>query len=165
LQTSNEKLTSFNKGKKKIQLHTLASVKKIKTGDYSDFQTAVVQPKKSLTQGLLRRNTQPETKGDHTRKRLDPFFYKECIFYLSNYGSHTANIAFYMKHSTLKEVIMYCYDNLVEKEIFTESVYTPCLKKDTVSELVKAMYEVDGTLDMWVVSTLIVTGILSVFIT
>lgn len=154
----------MNTNKKKIQLsepalnimHTLASVKKIKQGDYSDFQTAVIPPKKSLAQGLLRRNNNhTEPKIDHQHKRLDPFFYKECVFYLTNYGSHTANIAFYMKHSNLSEVIRYCYDNLVDKETFTESVYMECLKKDKVNDLLKAMSDIDSTLDMWAVSVYI----------
>ena len=162
-QSTNDKLTIMNTNKKKIQLsepalnimHTLASVKKIKQGDYSDFQTATVQPKKSLAQGLLRRNNNHvEPKIDHQHKRLDPFFYKECVFYLTNYGSHTANIAFYMKHSNLSEVIRYCYDNLVDKETFTESVYMECLKKDKVNDLLKAMSDIDSTLDMWAVSWL-----------
>ncbi|XP_075982566.1 zinc finger FYVE-type containing 26 spastizin [Anticarsia gemmatalis] len=158
IKSTNEKLTTMNTNKKKIQLtepalnimHTLASVKKIKQGDYSDFQTAIVQPKKSITQGLLRRNNNHnEPKVDHQHKRLDPFFYKECVFYLTNYGSHVANIAFYMKHSNLSEVIRYCYDNLVDKETFTDSVYMECLKKDKVNDLLKAMSDIDSTLDMW----------------
>ncbi|RVE55328.1 hypothetical protein evm_000226 [Chilo suppressalis] len=158
IKSTNEKLTSLNVGKKKIQLtepalnlmHTLASVRKIKQGDYSDFQTAVVQPKKSLAQGLLRRHTtQAEPKPDQNHKRLDPFFYKECVYYLSNYGSHVANIAFYLKHSNMTEVITYCYDNMVEKETFTDCVYMECLKKDRVNELLKAMSDMDSTLEMW----------------
>ncbi|KAM3962427.1 zinc finger FYVE-type containing 26 spastizin [Aphomia sociella] len=157
IKSTNERLASMNTNKKKIQLiepalnimHILASVKKIKQGDYSDFQTAVIQPKKSLAQGLLRRNNQPEPKPNHQIKRLDPFFYKECVYYLSSYGSHVANIAFYMKHSNMSEVIKYCYDNLVDKEIFTESVYMECLKKEKVNELLKAMSDVDSTLEMW----------------
>lgn len=134
-------------------MHTLASVKKIKQGDYSDFQTATIQPKKSLAQGLLRRNNNHnELKIDHTNKRLDPFFYKQCVYYLSNYGSHVANIAFYMKHSNMTEVIKYCYDNLVDKETFTDAVYMECLKKDKVNDLLKAMSDLDGTLEMWSVS-------------
>lgn len=165
LQSTNEKLTTLNSNRKKIQLtepalnimHTLASVKKIKLGDYSDFQTAVVQPKKSLAQGLLRRNNnQNEPKVDHHLKRLDAFFYKECIYYLTNYGSHVANIAFYMKHSNLSEVIKYCYDNLVDKETFTDSVYMECLKKDKVNDLLKAMSDIDSTFDMWAVSDIII---------
>ncbi|CAG9789219.1 unnamed protein product [Diatraea saccharalis] len=158
IKTTNEKLTSLNMGKKKIQLtepalnimHTLASVKKIKQGDYSDFQTAFLQPKKSLAQGLLRRNNNhSEPKTDQNYKRLDPFFYKECVYYLTNYGSHVANIAFYLKHSNMTEVITYCYDNFVEKETFTECVYMECLKKDRVNELLKAMSDMDSTLEMW----------------
>lgn len=161
LQSTNEKLTTMNTGKKKITLtepalnimHTLASVKKIKQGDYSDFQTATVQPKKSLAQGLLRRNNNhPEPKVDHQNKKLDPFFYKECVYYLSNYGSHVANIAFYMKHSSLAEVLKYCYDNLVDRETFTESVYMECLKKDKVNELMKVMSDMDASLETWGVS-------------
>ncbi|KAG6461690.1 hypothetical protein O3G_MSEX012782 [Manduca sexta] len=158
LKTTNEKLAIMNTSRKKIQLtepalnimHTLASVKKIKQGDYSDFQTATVQPKKSLAQGLLRRNNNHvEQKIDYSLKRLDPFFYKECIYYLSNYGSQVANIAFYMKHSDLTEVLRYCYDTIVDKETFTESVYMECLRKDKVNELFKAMNDMDNTLDMW----------------
>ncbi|XP_052756683.1 zinc finger FYVE domain-containing protein 26 homolog isoform X2 [Galleria mellonella] len=158
IKSTNEKLATMNTSKKRIQLiepalnimHTLTSVKKIKQGDYSDFQTAVIPPKKSLAQGLLRRsNQQPEPKTNHKNKRLDPFFYKECVYYLSNYGSHVANIAFYMKHSDMGEVIRYCYDNLVDKETFTEYVYMECLKKDKVDELLKAMTDSDSTLEMW----------------
>lgn len=150
----------MNASKKKLPLtepalnimHMLASVKKIKLGDYSDFQTAVVQPKKSLAQGLLRRNHN-EPKIDYQNKRLDPFFFKECVYYLNNYGSHTANIAFYMKHSNLTEVISYCYDNAVDKETFTDAVYMECLKKDRVNDMLKAMSEMDSTLEMWSVSS------------
>ncbi|XP_028160138.1 zinc finger FYVE domain-containing protein 26 [Ostrinia furnacalis] len=158
IKSTNEKLASLNVSKKKIQLtepalnimHTLASVKKIKQGDYSDFQTAVIQPKKSLAQGLLRRNNNhTEIKPDLYLRKLDPFFYKECVYYLSNYGSHVANIAFYMKHSNMTEVITYCYDNMVEKETFTDCVYMECLKKDRVNELLKAMSDMDSTLQMW----------------
>ncbi|XP_053613986.1 zinc finger FYVE domain-containing protein 26 [Plodia interpunctella] len=158
IKTTNEKLTTMNTNKKKIRLiepalnimHTLASVKKIKQGDYSDFQTATIQPKKSLAQGLLRRNSHhPEPKTNHHLKRLDPFFFKECVYYLTNYGSHVANILFFMKHSTMGEVIRYCYDNMVDKETFTESVYMECLKRDKVSELLKAMSDMDSTLEMW----------------
>ncbi|XP_048486112.1 zinc finger FYVE domain-containing protein 26 homolog [Plutella xylostella] len=158
IKSTNEKLTTMNTGKKKITLtepalnimHTLASVKKIKQGDYSDFQTATVQPKKSLAQGLLRRNNNhPEPKVDHQNKKLDPFFYKECVYYLSNYGSHVANIAFYMKHSSLAEVLKYCYDNLVDRETFTDSVYMECLKKDKVNELMKVMSDMDASLETW----------------
>ncbi|XP_049877451.1 zinc finger FYVE domain-containing protein 26 homolog [Pectinophora gossypiella] len=157
IKSTNEKLITMNTSKKKIPLaepalnimHTLASVKKIKQGDYSDFQTATVQPKKSLAQGLLRRNNNHEPKVDHTNKRLDPFFYKECVYYLSNYGSHVANIMFYMKHSNMTEVIRYCYDNLVDKETFTDAVYMECLKKDKVNDLLKAMTDMDSTLEMW----------------
>ncbi|KAL4709385.1 hypothetical protein ACJJTC_013674, partial [Scirpophaga incertulas] len=157
IKATNEKLNSQNINKKKIQLtepalnimHTLASVKKIKQGDYSDFQTATAQPKKSLAQGLLRRNPIPEIKGEQFNRKLDPFFYKECIYYLNNYGSHVANIAFYLKHSSMKEVLMYCYDNLVDKDIFTECVYMECLKKDRVDEMLKAMADIDSTLNMW----------------
>ncbi|KAJ2953249.1 hypothetical protein O0L34_g829 [Tuta absoluta] len=157
MKSTNEKLITMNTSKKKIPLaepalnimHTLASVKKIKQGDYSDFQTATVQPRKSLAQNLLKRNNNPESKIDHTTKKLDPFFYKECVFYLSNYGSHYANIAFYMKHSNLTEVIRYCYDNMVDKETFTDAVYMECLKKDKVEDLLKAMTDMDSTLDMW----------------
>lgn len=63
-----------------------------------------------------------------------------------------ANIAFYMKHSNMGEVIRYCYDNLVDKETFTEAVYMECLKKDKVNELLKAMSDMDSTLEMWAVS-------------
>lgn len=158
IKATNEKLTTMNTSKKKIQLtepalnimHTLASVKKIKQGDYSDFQTAVAQPKKSLAQGLLRRNNHStEPKIDYTLKRLDPFFYKECLFYLANYGSQVANIAFYMKHSDLTEVLRYCYDNMVDKETFTDSVYMECLKKDKVNDLLKTMTDLDSSLNMW----------------
>ncbi|XP_041969101.1 zinc finger FYVE domain-containing protein 26 homolog [Aricia agestis] len=158
IKITNEKLTSMNTGKKKIPLaepalnimHTLASVKKIKNGDYSDFQTGFVPPKKSLAHGLLRRNNNhTEPKTDHQQKRLDPFFYKECVYYLTNYGSHVANIMFYMKHSSLGEVIKYCYDNMVEKETFTDTVYMECLKKDKVNDLLKAMSDMDSTLEMW----------------
>ncbi|XP_063539448.1 zinc finger FYVE domain-containing protein 26 homolog [Cydia strobilella] len=157
MKSTNEKLTSQNASKKRIQvtepalniMHTLASVKKIKQGDYSDFQTATVQLKKSLAQGLLRRNNNHEPKVDHLVKKLDPFFYKECVYYLTNYGSHVANIAFYMKYKNMSEVLTYCYDNLVDKETFTESVYMECLKKDKVNELLKAMSDVDSTLDLW----------------
>lgn len=147
-------------GKKKIQLtepalnimHTLASVKKIRQGDYSDFQTATIQPKKSLAQGLLRRNNNHAEPKIDPQKRLDPFFYRECVYYLSSYGSQISNIAFYMKHSNMSEVIRYCYENLVDKETFTEYVYMECLKKDKVNELLKAMSDMDSTLDMWAVS-------------
>ncbi|XP_046971190.1 zinc finger FYVE domain-containing protein 26 homolog isoform X2 [Vanessa cardui] len=158
IKTTNEKLSTMNTSKKKISLtepalnimHTLASVKKIKQGDYSDFQTATVQPKKSLAQGLLRRNNNhSEPKTDHQNKKLDPFFYKECVYYLSNYGSHVANIMFFMKHSNMSEVIRYCYDGMVDKETFTESVYMECLKKDKVNDLLKAMSDMDSTLEMW----------------
>ncbi|XP_060805069.1 zinc finger FYVE domain-containing protein 26 homolog isoform X2 [Amyelois transitella] len=158
IKTTNEKLTTMNMNKKKIQviepalniMHTLASVKKIKLGDYSDFQTAFIQPKKSLAQGLLRRNSHhPEPKNNNQLKRLDPFFFKECVYYLTNYGSHVANILFYMKHSNMAEVLKYCYDNMVDKETFTESVYMECLKRDKVNELLKAMSDVDSTLKMW----------------
>lgn len=153
----------MNISKKKIPLtepavnimHILASVKKIKAGDYSDFQTATLQPKKStleLAQGLLRRNTNHTEPKPDFNKRLDPFFYRECVYYLSNYGSHAANIAFFMKHSNMSEVIKYCYENLVDKETFTEAVYMDCLKKDKVGELLGAMSEMDSTLDMWGVS-------------
>lgn len=150
----------MNTNKKKIQLtepalnimHMLASVKKIRQGDYSDFQTATIQPKKSLAQELLRRNNHNEPKVDHSNKKLDPFFYKECVYYLSNYGSHVANIMFYMKHSNLREVIRYCYENAVEKETFTDSVYMECLKKNKVNDLLKAMSDMDSTLEMWSVS-------------
>lgn len=161
-QTTNEKLSNMNTRKKKIPLaepalnimHTLASVKKIKQGDYSDFQTATVQPKKSLAQGLLRRNNNPEPKVDYQNKKLDPFFYKECVYYLSSYGSFVDNIMFYMKHSNMSEVIRYCYDNSVDKETFTESVYMNCLKKNKVDELVKSMKEMDSSFNMWSVSRL-----------
>ncbi|XP_045502943.1 zinc finger FYVE domain-containing protein 26 homolog isoform X1 [Colias croceus] len=158
IKTTNEKLTSMNTSKKKLPLaepalnimHMLASVKKIKQGDYSDFQTATVQPKKSLAQGLLRRNNNHnEAKVDYQNKRLDPFFYKECVYYLSNYGSHVANIMFYMKHSSMVEVIRYCYDNVVDQETFTESVYMECMKKDKVNDMLRAMIEMDSTLEMW----------------
>ncbi|CAG4931957.1 unnamed protein product [Parnassius apollo] len=158
IKNTNEKLAIMNASKKKIPvtepalniMHILASVKKIKQGDYSDFCTATVQPKKTLAQGLLRRNNNhSEPKVDHQHKRLDPFFYKECVYYLSNYGSHVANIMFYMKHSDMAEVIRYCYDNLVDKETFTETVYMECLKKDKVNELLKAMSDMDSTLEMW----------------
>lgn len=157
----------MNTSKKKIPLtepalnimHTLASVKKIKSGDYSDFQTATVQPKKSLAQGLLRRNNNHNEPKPDYNKRLDPFFYRECVYYLSNYGSHAANIAFYMKHSNMSEVIRYCYENLVEKETFTEAVYMECLKMDKVGELLGAMSEMDSTLDMWGVSRMFWTFI------
>lgn len=134
-------------------MHTLASVKKIRQGDYSDFQTAPVQPKKTITQGLLlrRNNNHNEQKVD-SKTKLDPFFYKECIYYLSNYGSHVANIAFYMKHSNLTEVLRYCYDNLVDRETFTDAVYMECLKKDKVNELLKCMGDMDASLEMWSVS-------------
>ncbi|XP_026489637.2 zinc finger FYVE domain-containing protein 26 homolog [Vanessa tameamea] len=158
IKTTNEKLSTLNTSKKKISLtepalnimHTLASVKKIKQGDYSDFQTATVQPKKSLAQGLLRRNNNHnEPKMDHQNKKLDPFFYKECVYYLSNYGSHVANIMFFMKQSNMNEVIRYCYDSMVDKETFTESVYMECLKKDKVNDLLKSMSDMDSTLEMW----------------
>nr|XP_026489638.1 zinc finger FYVE domain-containing protein 26 homolog isoform X2 [Vanessa tameamea] len=158
IKTTNEKLSTMNTSKKKISLtepalnimHTLASVKKIKQGDYSDFQTATVQPKKSLAQGLLRRNNNHnEPKMDHQNKKLDPFFYKECVYYLSNYGSHVANIMFFMKQSNMNEVIRYCYDSMVDKETFTESVYMECLKKDKVNDLLKSMSDMDSTLEMW----------------
>ncbi|OWR53816.1 hypothetical protein KGM_204158 [Danaus plexippus plexippus] len=157
IKTTNEKLSNMNTRKKKIPLaepalnimHTLASVKKIKQGDYSDFQTATVQPKKSLAQGLLRRNNNPEPKVDYQNKKLDPFFYKECVYYLSSYGSFVDNIMFYMKHSNMSEVIRYCYDNSVDKETFTESVYMNCLKKNKVDELVKSMKEMDSSFNMW----------------
>ncbi|XP_045776573.1 zinc finger FYVE domain-containing protein 26 homolog [Maniola jurtina] len=157
IKSTNERLSTMNTSKKKIQLtepalnimHMLASVKKIKQGDYSDFQTAIIQPKKTLAQELLRRNNHTEIKIDHSNKKLDPFFYKECIYYLSNYGSHVANIMFYMKHSNLREVIRYCYDNMVEKETFTESVYMECLKRNKVNDLLKAMADIDSTLEMW----------------
>ncbi|KAJ0173711.1 hypothetical protein K1T71_010860 [Dendrolimus kikuchii] len=157
IKSTNEKLTTMTTGKKRIQLtepalnimHTLASVKKIKQGDYSDFQTATVQPKKSLAQGLLRRNNNHTEPKVDPHKRLDPFFYRECVYYLSSYGSQVANIAFYMKHSNMSEVIRYCYENLVDKETFTEYVYMDCLKKDKVNELLKAMSDMDSTLDMW----------------
>ncbi|CAH4031831.1 unnamed protein product [Pieris brassicae] len=153
IKTTNEKLSTMNTSKKILPLtepalnimHMLASVKKIKQGDYSDFQTATIQPKKSLN--ILRRNN--TEKFDHQNKRLDPFFYKECVFYLSNYGSHDANIMFYLKHSNLGEVIKYCYENAVDKEVFTESVYMECLKTDKVSEMLKAMSDFDSSLEMW----------------
>ena len=159
-QITNEKLSSMNTSKKKISLtepalnimHTLASVKKIKQGDYSDFQTTPVQQKKSLAQGLLRRNNNSETKIDHQNKKLDSFFYRECIYYLSNYGSYVSNIMFYMKHSTLSEVLRYCYDNIVDKETFTDAVYMECLKRNKGDELLKAMGEMDTTFSMWSVS-------------
>lgn len=163
LQSTNEKLSTMNTSKKKISLtepalnimHTLASVKKIKQGDYSDFQTATVQPKKTLAQGLLRRNNNhQEPKVDHQKKKLDPFFYKECVYYLSNYGSHVANIMFYMKHSNMNEVIRYCYDNMVDKETFTESVYMECLKMGKVNDLLKAMSDMDSTFEMWSVGVI-----------
>lgn len=103
-------------------------------------------------QGLLRRNNNHTEPKVDPNKKLDPFFFQECVYYLSNYGSHTANIAFYMKHSNMTEVIRYCYDNLVDKETFTESVYMDCLKKDKVNELFNAMSEMDSTLDMFAVS-------------
>ncbi|CAH2247489.1 jg27964 [Pararge aegeria aegeria] len=158
IKSTNERLSTMNTSKKKIQLtepalnimHMLASVKKIKQGDYSDFQQkATIQPKKTLAQELLRRGNHNEVKVDLSSKKLDPFFYRECIYYLSNYGSHVANIMFYMKHSNLREVIRYCYDNMVEKETFTESVYMECLKKNKVNDLLKSMSDMDSSLEMW----------------
>ncbi|XP_045537728.1 zinc finger FYVE domain-containing protein 26 homolog isoform X2 [Papilio machaon] len=158
IKNTNAKLATMNTSRKKIPItepalnimHTLASVKKIKQGDYSDFQTATLPAKKSLAQGLLRRNNNhQEPKIDHQYKRLDPFFYKECVYYLTNYGSHVANIIFYMKHSDMAEVMRYCYDNMVDKETFTEAVYMECLKKDKVNEMLKAMGDMDSTLEMW----------------
>lgn len=154
----------MNTTKKKINLtepalnimHTLASVKKIRQGDYSDFQTATVQPKKTMAQTFLRRNNNHnEPKVDNHTRKLDPFFYKECVYYLTNYGSHVANIAFYMKHSNISDVLTYCYDNIVDKETFTEAVFMECLKKDKVNELVQCMTDMDNTLEMWSVSTLL----------
>lgn len=137
-------------------MHSLASVKKIKNGDYSDFQTAAVQPKKTMAQTLLRRNNHAETKIEYHFKKLDPFFYKECVYYLTNYGSHTANISFRMKHSSLTDVLNYCYDNQVDKETFTEAVYMECLKKDRVNDLLHCMSEMDSSLEMWSVSIRII---------
>ncbi|VVD06035.1 unnamed protein product [Leptidea sinapis] len=156
IKTTNETLSSMNTGKKKLPfiepalniMHMLASVKRIKQGDYSDLHTAPVHPKKSLAHGLLRRNTNVEAKPDQ-RHKLDSFFYRECVYYLTNYGSHAANIAFYMKHSTLGEVIRYCYENGVDKETFTDSVYMECYKKDKVSEMLKAMGDMDSSFEMW----------------
>lgn len=151
----------MNTSKKRITLtepalnimHTLASVKKIKSGDYSDFQTAVVQPKKSMAQTLLRRNNNNEqTKSDNQLKKLDPFFHKECVYYLTNYGSHAANIYFHMKHSNLTEVLNYCFDNMVDRDTFTECVYMDCLRKDKINELIRCMGEMDSTFEMWSVS-------------
>ncbi|GBP79999.1 Zinc finger FYVE domain-containing protein 26 homolog [Eumeta japonica] len=155
IKTTNESLTLINTNKKKIPvtepalniMHTLASVKKIKQGDYSDFFTAT-QTKKGRTHSLLRRNNS-EAKTELQYKKLDPFFYKECVYYLTNYGSHVANINFYMNHSNLSDVIKYCYDNLVDREIFTESVYMECSKKNKVNDLVQCMTEMDSTLEMW----------------
>lgn len=150
----------MNANKKKIPvtepalniMHSLATIKKIKSGDYSDFQTNTVQPKKTLAQGLLRRNNSHNEQKIDQFKKLDPFFYKECVYYLTNYGSHTANIAFYMKHSDLAEVLRYCCDNSVDKETFAEAVYMECLRKDKVGDLFKSMGDMDFTLEMWGVS-------------
>ncbi|CAK1552248.1 unnamed protein product [Leptosia nina] len=47
------------------------------------------------------------------------------------------------------EVIRYCYDNAVDKETFTDAVYMECLKRDKVNDMLKAMGDMDGTLEMW----------------
>lgn len=156
IKATNEKLSSMNTSKKRIPviepalniMHMLASVKKIKNGDYSDFQTTPMQPKKSMAQTLLRRNHH-EPKIENQFKKLDPFFYKECVYYLTNYGSHVANICFYLKHSNLSEVLNYCYDNLVDKDAFTETVYMDCLKRDKVNDLIQCMSDMDHTLETW----------------
>lgn len=57
-----------------------------------------------------------------------------------------------MKHSNLTEVLRYCYDNLVDRETFTDAVYMECLKKDKVNELLKCMGDMDASLEMWSVS-------------
>lgn len=43
---------------------------------------------------------------------LDSVRFKECMYYLRAYGSHTASIAFFTKHSCWKEACKFLLDNV-----------------------------------------------------
>lgn len=60
---------------------------------------------------------------------------KECMYYLTNYGSHRSFIKFYQKHNMLSEAMNYIYKEQCDSEIFIENLFLPCAKLGTLPKL------------------------------
>lgn len=155
-------MSPFSSTAKKIKMsepainvmHALSRVSKIKEGDFSDFVTNF-QFKLKLPTVTKKAGNQVD-KYEFIRK-LEPFFYNECLFYLMSYGSPNATINFYLKYGKISDALQYCYGYHVDKDIFIEHVFLKFIKGHDIDILLKAMYNIDNTWKIWTVSTYIYT--------
>lgn len=131
-------------------IHALSSLQKIKQGDFSDFATSAQYVKKTKQSILTKKHNYQNEKLEFKRK-LEPFFYKECIYYLTTYGTHRALINFYLKYGDLTEALQHCQSYGVDKETFTDVIFMAYLKNDIINTLLKTMFEIDSTWTMWTV--------------
>ncbi|KAF4526269.1 hypothetical protein B566_EDAN010979 [Ephemera danica] len=81
-------------------------------------------------------------------------FNSECQYYLSTYGSHAANLLFFISRSDLMSALCYVREKNVESEIFAEALYKPCLRQGLIGQLHEEMRNVDSTLEVWKVTLL-----------
>lgn len=170
-QSTSERFTSIHKSTKKMVttepalniMHALASISRIKQGDFSEFATSSQYHRKTSTTSFLKKQNNTNEKFA-LKQKLDPFFYSECLYYLTAYGSHSAIIEFYLKYNNMQEALKYCMDHAVEKETFTETIFMKCLKADKVNELLKSMSEIDNSWNIWTVSKTKKIGVINVLI-
>lgn len=82
---------------------------------------------------------------------MENVFYNECLYYLKTYGSHFGLLKFYLKNGEFNPALFYILHNNISVNIFVEC-YMYCLKLGIASIFHEYMYEIDNTLNIWVVS-------------
>ncbi|XP_075222931.1 zinc finger FYVE-type containing 26 spastizin [Lycorma delicatula] len=86
---------------------------------------------------------------ENTSKKLDDHVYKECMYYLNRYGTHSQNLNFLMIHADIQKVLDYFRRTSIETEYFVENIYLPCLRNGHVAALYEAMLSIDPKLFTW----------------
>ncbi|KAG8181284.1 hypothetical protein JTE90_022222 [Oedothorax gibbosus] len=80
---------------------------------------------------------------------LNDLIKKECMFYLSTYGTHFSTVSFFRKHGLLNEALDYILEEKCEPDVFVEALFIPALKNVQLSSLKYLMTSTDPALSKW----------------
>ncbi|XP_067639566.1 zinc finger FYVE domain-containing protein 26 homolog isoform X2 [Eurosta solidaginis] len=142
--TSLASLISRRKDSCPIRLHepalgiltTLANLKNITKGQYTDLHSNVVG---------LHTNLDNKTGQylQHTRA------FEECLYYVLTYGSHIDVLQYLIRHHEHIAALKYFLQQNLEFELFIHNIFLVSLRYGEVPDLIGNMQKLDASLTIW----------------
>ncbi|KAJ9585735.1 hypothetical protein L9F63_002525 [Diploptera punctata] len=103
---------------------------------------------KEICQGMYPQAT-PLVNAVVIGPKMNHVFYNECCRYLTAYGSNAGIISFYLHHDDLNAALKHVITKEVDKEIFFDVLYIPCLREGLITDLYQALSSFDASFKLW----------------